>query len=252
MDSITLGKSHARKDRQRNHHSPGSHDWLFRQSENRLFSSGKPHVCDRPPVSRCEEARLTIRHFAQLTKRIAKCRKRNPASRILLRAICVAQINAVRCGKEATPPRSASGRVPHAACVRRIARRHSAGKGLSRSAIVGPPHPCRPSQWHDQGAADVSATSGWVVRRGGVRALWKELPRSVRRIRERRWRGGRSRSRSRSRPPSPRAWHFPAVGGQGRADDRESSGSGRPRDALGMQAGGSVPPCRTLAPGGSG
>jgi hypothetical protein len=35
-----------------------------------------------------------------LTKRIAKCRKRNPASRILLRAICVAQINAIRCGKK--------------------------------------------------------------------------------------------------------------------------------------------------------
>ena len=129
--------SHARKDQQRNYPLSVSHDWPFGQSENESFSSGKPHVCDRPPVSRCEEARLAIRHFAQLTKRIAKCRKRNPAPRILLRAICVAQINAIRCGKNATPPRSASGRVPHAACVRRIARRHSAGKGPLGSAIVG-------------------------------------------------------------------------------------------------------------------
>ena len=80
-------------------------------------------------LSRCQRARLAIRHFAQLTKRIAKCRKRNPASRILLRAICVAQINAVCCGKKAGPPRSASGSVPHAACLRRIARRDHAVNG---------------------------------------------------------------------------------------------------------------------------
>ena len=34
----------------------------------------------------------------------------------------------VCCGKKAAPPRPASGRVLHAACLRRIARRHSAGE----------------------------------------------------------------------------------------------------------------------------
>jgi len=91
---FNLESSHDRNDFQCNHPSPASHDWLFRQSRKLAFSSEKPLVGGQPTLPRCEEARLAIRHFAQLTKRIAKCRKRNPASRVLLRAIDVAQITA--------------------------------------------------------------------------------------------------------------------------------------------------------------
>jgi len=67
---------------------------LFRQFRKLAFSAVKQLVCRQPTLPRCEVARLAIRHFAQLTKRIAKCRKRNPASRVLLGAIYVAQITA--------------------------------------------------------------------------------------------------------------------------------------------------------------
>lgn len=61
------------------------------RKKNRFHRENRLSATDRQ-FPNAEEVRLAIRHFAQLTKRIAKCRKRNPASRILLRAICVAQI----------------------------------------------------------------------------------------------------------------------------------------------------------------
>ena len=124
-----------------------------------MFSSGKPHVCDRPPVSRCEEVRLAIRHFAQLTKRIAKCRKRNPASRILLRAICVAHINAVRCGKEAAA----------AVCVGQSASRSVRQANRSASFRRQRPIPIG-NRWP---AASVPAFA--VARSGGGRRQRHEL-----------------------------------------------------------------------------
>ena len=175
-----LVSSHDRNDFQCNHPSPASHDWLFRQSKKLAFSTEKPLICGQPTLPRCEEARPAIRHFAQLTKRIAKCRKRNPASRVLLRAISVAQITA-RLLREKVPfaavcvGQSASRNVLQAnrsaaSCRRRGNRdRHS----LARRNRGGLRH----DRWQE-------------IRRGGVRGPWKVVRRSARRIRVRTLRGG--------------------------------------------------------------